>query len=387
MLSRFTHNWTLKLTALVLALALWGHVRGQVNPWENATFKVRLKADAPRGFVLLNARELPGDVTVVLRGPRLALRALKGPAPANPLASGEDAPLLSPSQARATLDLSNPHKGEQDAPVKVSADLEDIEVAGVKPSAIPVELDAAETRRFTIRPDLPSIPNLIIERATPNVARVTVSGLSSQLDRVARVRARVTAGQIGPGVLRNGKIQLLDIPLEATDARGTVLENLFLEPDSVRLEITAREKQEEKTVRVAVTTTGTPAAGFAVDEVEVSPTSLKLRGPRRLLEKLGMLPVAVDINNYKGNFNRRVSVPLPAGVEAVDGRRVRVRVIIEPNAAVAPAPGSTPAPPARPGTPMPKAPAAPPRAPAALPKPAPNPAPQGEPVTGSFPLR
>ena len=54
MLARFTHNWTLKLTALVLSLVVWSHVRGQVNPWETMTFKARLKATAPRGFLLLN---------------------------------------------------------------------------------------------------------------------------------------------------------------------------------------------------------------------------------------------------------------------------------------------------------------------------------------------
>jgi YbbR domain-containing protein len=376
MLFRFTHNWALKLTALVLAIALWSHVRGQVNPWENATFKARLKVETPRGFVLLNARQIPADVTVTLRGPRLALRALKGPTPANPLATGEDAPLLLSSQARATLDLSNPRKGEQDAPVKVVADLEDIEVVGIKPSAVTVELDAAETRRFNIRPALPTVPDLIIERVTPSTPRVEVSGLSSQLDRISRVRAQVAPGKIGPGVLQNGKIELSKVPLLAVDARGASVENVRLEPESVNLEVAAREKQEEKTVRVAVTTAGDPVSGYAVGEIEVSPETLKIRGPRRILEKLNALPVKVDIKNYKGDFNRRVAVDLPDGVEAINGRRVRVRVVIEPNAVV-PEAGSTPSPP------RPKPPAPPARAPA-LPKPA-QPTPPPEPLIGTFP--
>jgi YbbR domain-containing protein len=381
MLFRFTHNWALKLTALVLAIALWSHVRGQVNPWENATFKARLKVETPRGFVLLNARRMPADVTITLRGPRLALRALKGPAPANPLATGEDAPLLLSSQARAMLDLSNPHKGEQDAPVKVVADLEDIEVVGVKPSVVTVELDAAETRRFNIRPTLPAVPDLIIERATPSTPRVEVSGLSSQLDRISRVRAQVAPGKIGPEVLRNGKIELSGVPLLAVDARGAPVENVRLEPESVNLRVTAREKQEEKTVRVAVTTSGDPVSGYAVGEIDVLPETLKVRGPRRILEKLNALPVKVDIKNYKGDFNRRVAVDLPDGVEAINGRRVRVRVVIEPNAVV-PQAGSTPSP----SSSRPKPPAAPARPPArspALSKPAPPTSPV-EPVIGTF---
>ena len=50
-MSRALNNWNLKLMALVLALALWSHVRGEVNPLESATFSVRLDARAPQGFV------------------------------------------------------------------------------------------------------------------------------------------------------------------------------------------------------------------------------------------------------------------------------------------------------------------------------------------------
>ena len=104
MFARLSHNWTLKLTALVLSIALWSHVRGQVNPWENATFKIQLVSAPPRGFVLLNSKDVPKTVTVTLRGPRLTLRSLKGPTPANPLATVEDAPLLPPSVLKARLD-------------------------------------------------------------------------------------------------------------------------------------------------------------------------------------------------------------------------------------------------------------------------------------------
>src|SRR5690606_15227274 len=103
MLARISNNWSLKLTALVLSLALWSHVRGQVNPWETATFKARLDVEVPRGYIVVSRNELPRTVVVTLRGPRLTLRALKGPAPANPLSSVEDAPLLPAGQLKATL--------------------------------------------------------------------------------------------------------------------------------------------------------------------------------------------------------------------------------------------------------------------------------------------
>src|SRR5947207_6285341 len=89
MLKRLTNNWNLKLMSLVLALALWSHVRGEVNPLETATVKVRLHVDWPPGLVPDREVKPPATVDVTLRGPRVMLRELKGGALANPLAPAD----------------------------------------------------------------------------------------------------------------------------------------------------------------------------------------------------------------------------------------------------------------------------------------------------------
>ena len=128
--------------ALVIAIALWSHVRGEVNPLETATFTVPLQTVAPDGLTIVNRREIPREVRVTLRAPRVTLREFKGGMPANPLAPPSDAPPLSARYVSASLDFSVARVGTASAPVKVESLVDDTEVLGAKPTDVVVTLAA-----------------------------------------------------------------------------------------------------------------------------------------------------------------------------------------------------------------------------------------------------
>lgn len=353
MFARISHNWTLKLTALILSLALWSHVRGQVNPWENATFKVQLVSAPPRGFVLLNPKDVPKTVMVTLRGPRLTLRSLKGPAPANPLATVEDAPLLAPAVLKATLDYSRAREGEQTIPIKNDMELEDIEVLGAKPSEVTVVLDVAEERRFNVRPQFPVGENWEVEQLQSSVPSARVFGPSQLLDSVVRVRARPPRDEI-----KAGTFNLAGVPLEAIDADGEVLADIPIEPPTVDLKVKVREKQVSKSIAVTVEQIGMPSSGHQIGTIDIVPPRITVRGPRRLLSSLENLPVIVNIDGASSTVVSRKKVVLPTGVTTVDGERVRARIEIKPvPTKPAPAATATPIPQATESLPQPATPA------------------------------
>ena len=84
-MNRLSNNLSLKLISLALAVLLWSHVRGEVNPLETSTVDVPLRTAAPRDVIVLKSSNLPEKVTVLVRGPRIALRNIKGGALANPV--------------------------------------------------------------------------------------------------------------------------------------------------------------------------------------------------------------------------------------------------------------------------------------------------------------
>ncbi len=128
--------------ALVIAIALWSHVRGEVNPLETATFTVPLQAQAPPQMRIVNRAQIPREVRVTLRAPRVTLREFKGGIPANPLAPPSDAPPLSARYVSATLDFPIAKIGTASAPVKVESLVGDAEVLGAKPTDVVVTLAA-----------------------------------------------------------------------------------------------------------------------------------------------------------------------------------------------------------------------------------------------------
>ena len=140
MLKRLLNNWSLKITALVIAIFLWSHVRGQVNPWEIAPFKVPLEVRLPKGIALGPTSRVPKTVTVTVRGPRLTLRTIKNASPTNPLTTA-DAPFpLSGGQVRAELDLSDVRPGMQTINIKAFTNLYDLDIVSVTPNEARIDV-------------------------------------------------------------------------------------------------------------------------------------------------------------------------------------------------------------------------------------------------------
>lgn len=331
---RLAHNWILKLTSLILAIGLWSHVRGQVNPWEVASFRTRLIANAPAGFVLQNAADVPRTVTVMVRGPHLTLRQLKGGTPPNPLASGEDAPLLATSSVRATLDFSAPHRGEQKVPVKVETNLEDVEVVGAKPSEIAVKLDTAARKKVAVKArfELPSAWR--VANVELGAKSVEVSGASQTLARVENVRATIESKVSAPG-----RLHFEHVALEAVDENGVVIPGLKIEPGTIRVRVTVAERLEEKTVPVEVRLSGQAARGYAAGDVEVEPARVTLRGTERALSKITSIEATLDLQDAQREIARRVRLTAPEGIDFVSSGSVLVRV---PISAMTPRAMSTP---------------------------------------------
>ena len=171
MVQRLIHNWRLKLTSLVLAIGLWSHVRGEVNPWETATFRVPLDAHPPARMTVLNRDKIPVAIKVTLRAPRSRLRELKGFAPMNPLLPGEEVPPLGRDAdgrmpVGARLDWTLARRGAQDVPVKAEARDDDVEVIGIKPGDIVVRLERTAKSKSSADSKLPTS----LDKAAPSAS-------------------------------------------------------------------------------------------------------------------------------------------------------------------------------------------------------------------------
>jgi len=349
-MSRLLNNWKLKLTSLVIAIALWGHVRNEVNPPEDATFRVRLEAPPPPpNLMLLNARDIPKIVKVNVMALHLTLRELKGVPLPNPLAPAEEAPLLPAAQMYATLDFSLARPGRQTVPVKIVTSLENLSEVTPKISDIILEFAPAASAEMQIEPQFAgnALQNYFIEEVTmvPRLARVF--GPAPVIARVAKLRARIAA----PNELA-GELSVKAAPLEAVDKAGRVLSEVRVEPETVAVSAMLREKSAHRTVPLTLKLDDEPASGFAVEKSEISPARVRLQGPRAALEALTEIPAHLSVAGEKAPLRRHVKIELPPGVTLATPGEIWATVQIVPAETVAP----TTTPPASPASPTPSLP-------------------------------
>lgn len=306
------NNWNLKLTSLVIAIALWSHVRGEVNPSEDATFRVQLTAPPPpTNLIILNPKDIPALVKVDVKALRLTLREIKGVAPANPLTGIEEAPLLAPSRMRATLDYSLARPGKQTVPVKVETSLENLNDILPKPSVIVLEFASAASAELQIETQFSgdTLQNSIVDEVTVVPRRARVFGPEAAVARVARLRARIEA----PRDLA-GELSVKAAPLEALDRAGRVLDKVRVEPETVAVSAMLREKTVRRIVPLTLRLEGQPAPGFAVQSSAILPSRVAVNGPRAALAKLKEISALLSVAGEKTPLRRRVRLELPAGV-------------------------------------------------------------------------
>lgn len=324
-MQRITNNLGMKLISLFLALILWSHVRGEVNPLETASVDVPLKIQTPRDIVLMNENSLPEKVTVLLRGPRLALRNIKGGALANPLAPTEQAPNVINGAVSAGLDFSHGRVGEQDVSVKVASNVEDVDVMGVKPSNVTVSLDRAQSLPFPIRVQLaPSLEEgLSIVRAEAAPQEVRVYGPSNTLDDIAIVKARINSKTLTPGAPKTMQAHLV-----AQDKHGNSVRGVHLSPDTVSVSVALREEKLTRTLPVVARMTGIPASGYEVERIGISPSRVRVSGSGSALKNLEQLDAKVDLSSASNTIERRIALDLPRGVQSEGDGTPRATVTV-----------------------------------------------------------
>jgi len=296
------HNWPLKLAAIVLASLLYV---GLVATQDTNTYPGPIRVDvvhAPDGSIVTNQLRDIEQVRYVAPADLGQLRA-------------ED--------FRATVDLTNvkPTGTPVSVPVLVEAIDPRVTIVDIRPRTIQVVLDTSISAPVPV--DVvhgAAPPGVDVGDTTYTPHQVTVLGPSTAVNRVVAVRVNVA---LDPGGLDFDR----EVQGSPVDAAGALVTGVELSPRTVHVTIPLFTNKQSKTVPVNPVLTGTPAPGFRVSAVDVTPLTISVEGDADQLAKLtGADTAPVAVFGATRAVTSVVTLALPSGVIPVGVTTVTVTV-------------------------------------------------------------
>jgi len=293
-------NWYLKVGAVALAMILYtGLVYSEA--FTDDTFNgvgVSVLNQPPNSYLL---SEQLGTVNVSYRKEAEADR----PTDAS----------FSATVDLSTYDMKRPGQA-QALDVTVTSLETGVQVQGWDPDTVTVRVD-----RLAVKSDVPvvvdrgAVPDgLTIGVPKLSADSVTATGPASQLNLVDRAVARVVIQPSGIDV--SAQVDLRPVGVD-----GQVISGVELDPSTVDVSIAVRSSQTTKTVAIRPTLTGTPAAGYQVGDVTVSPSVITIRGaPDALADIVDVATRAVSVSGATARVTAAPELDLPDGVTLLPGQ-------------------------------------------------------------------
>lgn len=299
------HNWPLKLAAVGLATVLYG---GLILSQDSATFSGPIKVD------VVNA---PDGMFVGDPPPVSSVRYFRP--------QGSDAP--GQGTFRATVDLANlpARAGTYEVRVQVISVNPQIQVQSVDPEFVSITLDPLVTKVVPVVIEYGEPPEDLgigLQRAEPST--VTVTGQQSVVDQVVAARADVLIQPSGLNVDQ-------DVALVPVDALGNPRSPAETSPATARIHVEVLSEPETRSLPINPVLVGTPAAGFELAAVSVSPTVTLVEGDLDALTAIaGLDTTPISISGRSETATIETDLALPPDIARRDPGPITVTVMFRP---------------------------------------------------------
>ena len=302
-------NWHLKLSAVLLATVLY---TGLVfsGSFTDSSVQVRVeRANVSRDVFVLGSE--PGVVDVTFR------------------VSNNDAGSVSADDFVVSVDISaydlERAPEPQQLPLEWRSLKDGVEILSVVPDEVRVEVDRIEVRSVSVEVDRGTIPEGIeIDEPVVSAETVQVRGPASVVSLVDRAVAAVEIPASGINVNEPVPLTLVDIAGQPVGAG-----QLEVDPEIVSVQIEVRAVETETTVAVRPNIPGTPAPGFALEEIGVDPAYVTIVGlPEVLAEITSVTTEPINIDGVSAEETFEVELQLPEDVSLADGEPSSVIVTV-----------------------------------------------------------
>ncbi|MBM6830431.1 hypothetical protein H9X85_12515 [Anaerotignum lactatifermentans] len=308
-----------KLLSIAIAAIMWFMVISIDQPEDTRTYSTPLQITGmesltAQGLTIANWEELSETkINIKIKGQRTALDRL----------SQQQSDMITAEVDAA--DLGYVSSGDvRTAEVKVTLPSgSGYVIVSKSPSAVELSIETLVSKEFPVEISMNGMAEGSENLSEPqlSIETVMVKGAKSAVDRVASVRATVSAADaVEQGVLES--------KLVAYDAEGETVSGISFSQDTVTVSYLM---QDEKQIPLQVEISGTPAEGYHILEITTTPESITVVGEEDALERLSYLSLEpIDVAGRTTSTSRtfRLEDYLPDGVRIKDGASQSVQVMV-----------------------------------------------------------
>jgi YbbR domain-containing protein len=309
----FTKTLPSLFTAFLLAVAVWVMAINSSDPSVEKVYPnpVPIEVIGQSPDTVINT-DISENVEITLRAPNSIWNML----------------LVQKAPVRAFIDLAGLGIGPHTVPVQIQIGTKPVEIIAYTPRSITLDLEPLLTKTMDIRVIYQGILPIGYQADEPVLApgSVSISGAASNVNSVVEVRAIVKLTDVKESIHQS--IQLI-----AVNASGSAVNGVSITPEKVEYSQKIAERGGYRNVVVKVVTSGLVASGYKLTNLSVFPPTLTVYGTDPLL--IDNLPgyvetLPIDLTGKTADFEQRIALALPYGVQAIESDLVTVNVGIAP---------------------------------------------------------
>ena len=149
----------------------------------------------------------------------------------------------------------------------------------------------------------------------PSTIEVTVE--KSVIESISFVKASITGDkEINESFEHKARVRVLDKDLTKL--------NVTIVPEHVAVKVEISEYSKE--VPIVFKSRGVPVTGVTVDTISAEDKTIRLSGPRKVLDNIKEFRVDVDVSEVKGQGTMEFYLKKPKGVSKMSIDKVKVKI-------------------------------------------------------------
>ncbi len=308
-----THNWGLKLLAIILAIIFWLIVVNVNDPQITKQFTVEVTVKNENVITDM------GKVYEVLDDSNMCTFKVT--------ASRSVMDSIDSSDFKATADMGQV-EGMSLVPIEIKANKYSNRISITKITQnMQISVEDAITKQFVINPLVQGTPadGYAVGETSVNPNVITVTGAKSVVSEIESVKATISV----QGMSENIKDKVKPV---FYDGSGNVIEsdNFTLSQKKVTVKANL---VDQKSVDIVFEPEGTPKEGYEVTSVLCSPTSIGVQGKDSVLADLTEINLPsslIDVSGAKKDISVDVDISdyLPSGVSLTDSEENTITIAV-----------------------------------------------------------